>query len=132
VDINNINFQMNYSSRSIFENITGIDSRYLYNDEAKLLQPQVFRKIAAESAENLYVKIHDAFVKEDSTQPVVPEDASLCAIYFIRNPLDIAASLANHLHKPIQHAVSLLCNRAACFSPQHSNLNNSNQFRQYL
>ncbi|PLK44742.1 sulfotransferase domain-containing protein [Emticicia sp. TH156] len=132
LDINRLRFQMIYSSRDIFESVSGIDSRYLYDEEAKLLQPEVFRKIAVDSTENLYIKIHDAFVQANGTTPIVPEDASLCAIYFIRNPLDIVASLANHLNKPIHYALTLLCNKAGFFVPQHGNLNNRNQFRQYL
>lgn len=132
VDINNMAYQMNFASRSIFQRISGINSVYLYDEEAKELQAEVYRKLAVESTEKLFIKIHDNFQKEGSTQPVVPQEASLCAIYFIRNPLDIAASLANHLNKPIQNAVSLLCDNNACFAPQHNNLNTSRQFRQYL
>lgn len=132
VSINDLKTNTIFSSRNIFENLTDIDSSYLYDEEAKKVLPNVYRQLALESNEQLFIKVHDAFVYNQLNVPIIPEDVSLCAIYFVRNPLDIAGSLANHLNSTIERAVNFLCRKDACFSSQRNNLNTNQQIRQYL
>jgi hypothetical protein len=132
ININKLRFNAIFSSRTLFENITDFDSRDLYDPEIKILMPHVFRKIAKEAQDTTFVKVHDSFSYNALNQSIIPEDVTSCAIYFIRNPLDIVASLANHMNFSINEAIEFMCEKEACFSSQRNNLNDKAQFRQYL
>lgn len=122
-----------YSDRKVFESYTDIDSSYLYNNEAKLLQPKVFAEMTkTTSLETLFIKIHDAYDFNIEHCPIVPEEATISVIYIVRNPLDIVPSLANHLNISIENAVRFINNELSCFSTQSNNNNLSTQFRQSL
>ncbi|MCX6204892.1 MAG: sulfotransferase domain-containing protein [Bacteroidetes bacterium] len=132
VNINDLKTNGIFSSRTIFDNYTDIDSSYLYDDEAKIVLPDIYRELALDKKEQIFIKVHDAFICNQLEDPIIPENVSFCAIYFIRNPLDIAGSLANHLNSSLDKAVNFMCKKDACFSPQKANLNTSKQIRQYL
>ena len=78
------------------------------------------------------IKVHDAFEYNAEGETIIPEDVTHCALYFIRNPLDIAGSLANHMHFSIQDAIAMLNNSQACMAGQEFNLNKNPQMRQHL
>jgi hypothetical protein len=132
VNINDLKTNAIFSSRTIFNSNTDIDSSYLYDEEAKIILPNLYRQLAIESKEQLLIKIHDAFMYNQSGLPIIPEDVSFCAIYIIRNPLDIAGSLANHLNSNLDRAINFICKKDACFSPQKNNFNTNQQIKQYI
>jgi len=71
--------------------------------------PDVFKNVnASYTKEKLFVKIHDAYTVNTNGQPIVPEEPTYGAVYFIRNPLDVAASLANHNNSTIDEAITLM------------------------
>src|SRR5690606_41856301 len=99
----------------------------------KLLLPDVFCNIAAEYVkQKLFIKIHDAYTYNQFEQPIVPTQPSYCVLYFIRNPLDIAASLANHNGSTIDQAITLMNNPKGCLARQKNNLNVNNQLKQLM
>jgi len=126
LNINNINIAQKFSSRYIVEKVSDINTRYLYDDEAKELQKEVFTYLSHHQ-KDLFIKIHDSY-----NSRYIPVTVTKCAIYIVRNPLDIAASLANHINKTIEEAINNLCNENYCFGKQENNLNISYDFRQYL
>jgi hypothetical protein len=133
LNINEMKTDGIFSSRGIFDNITDIESTYLHDEEAKELLPKVFNEVARTwTKERLFVKIHDAYTFGRGGSPIVPTESTLCALYFIRNPLDIAASLANHNASSIDDAIHLLNKKDGSFAKQNNNLNTSNQIRQLL
>jgi hypothetical protein len=132
VDINQMASDGIFSSRETFDLVADIDSRDLYDDEAKLMVADVYRCIAAETNALSIIKVHDFFGPDPQGNNLVPEDVTQCAIYFIRNPLDIAGSLANHMNFSIEEAINMLNNSDACMAGQPGNLNKNMQFRQYL
>lgn len=116
-----------------FSYATDIDSTELYDEEAKVILPEVFRYKPNLNKRNLlFVKIHDAFGYNLEQKPIIPGEATCSAIYFIRYPLDIIGSLASHNDKSINYAVNFICSKEACFAPQPDNWNYINQFRQFL
>lgn len=122
-----------YSDRKVFESYTDINSSYLYDNEAKLLQPKVFAEMTkTTSLDILFIKIHDAYDLNIKQSPIVPEEATISAIYIVRNPLDIVPSLANHLNISIENAVRFINNELSCICTQSNNNNLSPQFRQSL
>jgi len=132
VDINKMDTDGIFSFRQSFDLVTDIDSRDLYDEEAKLIIADVQRFIASENDFLTITKIHDAFGTDPEGKNLVPEDVTHCALYFIRNPLDIAGSLAHHNQSSIEEAVAMLCNSNAVLGHQKNNLNKINQFSQYL
>jgi hypothetical protein len=133
LNINEMKTDGIFSSRGLFESCTDLDSTYLRDEEVKLLQPDVFCQLAAEyEKEHLFIKIHDAYTRNVLDQPIVPEAPTLCALYFIRNPLDVAGSLANHNGSTIDEAIHLMNKPNGCLSQQRGNLNVNNQFRQLM
>ncbi len=118
VDINKMGTDGIFSSRETFDFVSEIESRDLYDDEAKLLIADVYRQIATDKEELSIIKVHDAFEQNTEGMNLVPDDVTLCAIYFIRNPLDVAGSLANHMHFSIDDAINMLNNKNANMAEQ--------------
>jgi Sulfotransferase domain len=96
VDINDIEEGKIFSRRNIFENTLDVDSTLLSENEIRCLQPIVFTYLNSSSNDKMYIKIHDSFITDSNGTTNVPEKATLCAIYLVRNPLDVCISYANH------------------------------------
>ena len=61
------------------------------------------------------VKTHSVLADHFGT-PLITPDATAGAIYVVRNPLDIAASLASHMGFTIEGASTFMCREAALLS----------------
>jgi sulfotransferase family protein len=132
VQINRLKTDGIFSLRDTFDSYSDLISRDLYNSEAKSMIADVYRNLASEKNSLSIVKVHDAFDYDDEGLAIIPEDVTHCAIYFIRNPLDIAGSLANHMHFSLDAAIKMLNSSKACMAPQPNNLNTNPQFVQPL
>lgn len=84
------------SARLLFDEAVGYDSGELTFDEIDALRPEVYRQWAAEAKETMFCKIHDAYTFLPDGRPLIPVEATTCALYFVRNPLDVAVSFAHH------------------------------------
>ncbi|WP_164114854.1 sulfotransferase domain-containing protein [Sphingorhabdus sp. Alg239-R122] len=84
------------SNRVRFDNLTGLPSSDMTDDEIDILRPATYRSIAKDSSERLYVKVHDAYHENAQGNPIFPADCSYGVIYLVRNPLDVAVSYAFH------------------------------------
>lgn len=132
IEINNMKTDGIFSSREIFDLITDLDSRDLYDEEIKNMLPDVYRQLAAERKQTQLVKVHDAYAWNDNNEAIIPADVTHCAVYIIRNPLDVVASLANHNGSTIDEAITLMNNKNGCLAYQRNNLNIANQLRQLM
>lgn len=108
VDINDIEEGKIFSRRNIFENTLDIDSTLLDESEIRNLQPIVFSYLNASSDEKLFFKIHDAVTRNFDGLTNVPENGTHCAVYFVRNPLDVAISFANHNGNSIDATIAIM------------------------
>lgn len=131
-EINDLKTDGIFSSRETFDLVTDVNSRDLYDGEVKSMIADVYRNVALEKDALSIIKIHDAFERDLLDKTIVPEDVTHCALYFIRNPLDIAGSLANHLQFSMQEAVDMLRDDNACMACQPGNLNKNIQLSQHL
>jgi hypothetical protein len=95
VDINELSTGAIASARGWIDEILGFDAADLYHDEVDNLRPDVYRW-ALKDDEIGYHKIHDAYTFTRRAEPLVSQEATLGALYIIRNPLDVALSNANH------------------------------------
>ena len=130
VDINNLGGGPIASARKVFDDEVGVEASDLTFDEIERYRPRVYEQVAAECQETIFLKIHDAFTYNSWEEPVISKAATLGAIYFIRNPLDVAVSFAHHSAAPVEIMIKQMANpnNSMVGSPKHL----SNQLRQRL
>lgn len=118
VNINHVEGVLHSGHRNHFDNIVGIDSTDLTFDEIDNLRPDVYRAISREHPPGspLFMKMHDARTLTPKGAPLVPADVTRGVIYFIRNPLDVVMSLANHSGIGIDEAIANLNDAYYCLS----------------
>ncbi len=110
------------NSRDLFDNVAGIESSDLTPLETERLLPDVFERIAARSEETLFFKIHDAYTHTCDGRPLIPDRATQGAIYFLRNPLDIATSFAHHSGRDIDSTIDRMANEKEAFADDPDSL----------
>lgn len=111
VDINHIHTGHIASSRSLIDHVLGFDSANLTHDEIDALRPSIYTWHSKQLKKTGYHKIHDAYTFVDNGVPMIPTEGCLGVLYFIRNPLDIALSFANHLSCSIDQAIDIMGNK---------------------
>ena len=74
-----------------------------YEEMAKV-RPQAIRAIAAQANGLVFVKTHNALVAHAGS-PMIEPSVTAGVIYIVRNPLDVAISLANFLSKTLDEAI---------------------------
>ncbi len=130
-DINALDGGPMASSRNTFDDAVGYDSGELTPDEADALRPEVYLHLARQAKETLYCKCHDAYTFLPDGRPLLPPEATQAALYFIRNPLDVAVSYAAHGGSTnYERTVKLLGKPAACVAVNDAT--EPNQLRQRL
>src|SRR5580698_1500702 len=126
------------SARGEFEHHTLLDSGLLTHDEADLVRPRVYEAMAAggdqedEDSQPLrLVKAHDAYLPTASGEPLLAgARGAERAIVLVRDPRDVAPSLANHRHTTIDQAIDFMADRNATFAG--TTRGQAIQFRQRL
>ena len=93
------------SGRGWLDEVLGFDTAELDPDEVDRLRPSVYRW-SLRDAEVGYHKIHDAYTYTQDGEPLVSREATLGALYIVRNPLDVAPSNANHNQSTIDQAIA--------------------------
>lgn len=132
LDLNKMKTNGIFSGKNHIEDILDLNADYLSDREVEMFQRIAFHHLAAKSAEPLFVKIHDAFTFSGTDGlALVPEEPVKLAVYLVRNPLDVALSLANHIDKPVDKAIDkYMINPAGGFVSKDNSPNN--QFYQPL
>ncbi|MGZ8915410.1 MAG: sulfotransferase domain-containing protein [Methylobacter sp.] len=105
VDINDLATGNIASGRGWLDEVLGFDTAELDPDEVERLRPEVYRWSLRDEKIG-YHKIHDAYTYTTSGEPLVSREATLGALYILRNPLDVAPSFANHNHCSIDDAIA--------------------------
>ena len=129
-DINEIETDGIISSRSIIDNFLGINSADIPEQDFLKYRTKLYHNWA-ESHKNkdyLLCKVHDACIRE--SEILFPPAITRGTIYILRNPFDMAASLANHHGLSIEGAVKALCNHKFSLSSKTNCL--PQQVSQYL
>lgn len=107
VSINELGSGVIASSRRWLDDALGVDSAELYPDEVDGLRPAVYRWKAQHEA-LAYHKIHDACLPNAAGELIPAPDAAAGSVYIVRNPLDVAPSLANHLGRSLDQAIDFM------------------------
>jgi len=110
-DINDVHTGAIASARVWIDEVLGFDSADLTNDEIERLRPAVYRW-SQNDKEISYCKIHDAYTFLSDGEPLVSREGTLGAVYVLRNPLDVAASTANHMNLTLDEAIAFMGDEA--------------------
>jgi hypothetical protein len=87
-----------------FEKILGRPIAQANHAEIARARPEVQRQLANARTTPFFVKTHLCF-GNDFRHPTINLDATLAAIYIVRNPLDVAVSYARHSGQTIDAAI---------------------------
>ena len=126
------------SARAPFDYLSLIDSGLLTHDETDCLRPRVYEELAsgAEDDEHdgpndipplRFVKVHDAYTLTPKGEPLLAgRRGADGAIVIVRDPRDVAPSLANHNRGSVDDAIAFMNDSNAGFcvrtNRQHSQL----------
>ncbi len=122
VDINTLYATPIASNRELFDEATGLSASDLTPEEIDNLRPGVYEYAARNINELLFQKIHDAWLMTESGEPMFSKKVTHSAIYFVRNPLDVAVSFSNHLCKPLDATAKIMADESYAFSSTPSRL----------
>ena len=138
IDINDLPQQHGIASaRAPFEQWMLVDSGLLTHDEADALRPRLFAQRFGPTADDdtegappvRFVKVHDAYTLTASGEPLLAgRRAADGAVLVVRDPRDVAASLANHHSSTIDEAIAFMADPRASYSEHRTR--RSPQFRQ--
>ena len=117
------------SSRGRFENHVLVETALLRFDEIDDLRPALYRFLAVDTYEDpfdpesrypvRFVKTHDGYTHARSGEPVMGgARAAAGALLFVRDPRDVAPSLANHQGCTIDEAIAMMADPESSFCGQ--------------
>lgn len=101
--------------REEFDKRLGVSSSDLLCDEVEIVRPRLYEMMAADRPDPLPLKVHDAWTITRLGEPLFPLGATAGAIYVVRDPRDVAVSLAHHLGVEIDAAIDMMADPATCF-----------------
>lgn len=105
------------SSAVDFETVIGLNPFELTPEEVDLYRPELYRVLSMEAEKTggiIYKKTHDAYTLNIKGDPLFPEETSWGAVYFVRNPLDVCVSYANHGSGNIDNLLDFIINEDGC------------------
>lgn len=110
------------SSRNWIDEVLGFDTADLIPAEIERLRPEIYRWSSRNEKKICYHKIHDAYTCTSANEPLVSREATLGALYILRNPLDVAHSAANHWNCSLDQAIAYMGNPEARFARSHKKM----------
>ena len=130
------------SARGPFDYLTLIDSGLLTHDEVDALRPRVYEELARGAEDDEYdappelppvrfIKVHDAYTLTPAGEPLLAgAHGAAGAVVVVRDPRDVAPSLAHHSRISVDEAIARMKNNkdGFCVSADRQH----NQFRQKL
>ncbi len=109
VDINTLSVAPMYATqRPIFDAFTGVASSDLTDDEILAWRPAVLRSFVESADLPLYAKTHEARLSLPDGTCLVPQDVTKGAVYMVRDPRDVAISLAAHADCSVDDAIGIM------------------------
>lgn len=114
VDINQIdNADYSITDRRDIEALTLTDSSLLSHTELDLLWPYMVTAIAGQAKGDVYHKLHEAYRRDAEGEPLLGRGHARAALYVLRDPRDVAVSLAHHSGISLDRAIAEM-NRMDC------------------
>jgi aryl sulfotransferase len=114
VNINAVTLADNIAvTRNHFDAITQISSSDLTASQILGWRPAVLRAMAEEFGQAVHAKTHAAQIQLPGGDWLHPPDISLAALVIVRDPRAIAPSLARHMSRTIDDAITLMATKGA-------------------
>lgn len=113
--INELDSDRIASDRRWIDETLGFSSADLTWDEIEMLRPAVYRWFMARPYTG-YHKVHDAWTRASDGTPLFDAGGCSGVVYVLRNPLDLAASFANHRGTDVDEAIALMGDPQAALS----------------
>lgn len=110
VNINQLDFAQQPSARAIMDEMLGISTSELSNEEILQARPAALAAYAATQKGTQICKIHEAWLKNNAGQPYFPSELTAASVYIVRDPRDVAISFAHHLGCSIDHIIGRMAN----------------------
>jgi aryl sulfotransferase len=109
--------------RDLLDDVLGLSTSDLTAAELDALRPLVDEAVDAASDGVRLRKVHDAFHLGPTGEPIVSVAAARGAVYVVRDPRDVAVSLANHTGKSLAHVVETMCRQGARLAGSRDGVN---------
>ncbi len=129
-DINSLDSGPIASARQVFDDHVGIEASDLTPDEIDRYRPRVYEQMSRQAVGPLFIKVHDAFTRTRDGGPLISPAATAGVVYLLRNPLDVAVSLAHHTAADVERVVEMMADPEAAFVQNPERLHR--QLRQRL
>ena len=101
----------NILNRHLFDECLGLSSAAMTDDEIQHYRPCFHEFLAAEAVAPVFAKVHQPFLHLPDGEPVFSPTAISGAVCIVRNPLDVAVSLAHHLQWNIDRTIAAMGDR---------------------
>lgn len=97
----------NIAWQRLFDTAMGVDSADLTDAEIIAARPHLHRRLAATCADWPVFKVHDARLPfPPSGELLFQAGVVKAVIHVVRDPRDVAVSLANHIGRPVEDAIA--------------------------
>lgn len=108
------------SSRAILDEMFGIDTSDLTPDEILNARPAALAAEHARAGGAPFRKVHEAWIRTADGTPLFAEELTAASVYIVRDPRDVAISLAHHLGDTIDAMISFMADPKASLSGTRS------------
>jgi aryl sulfotransferase len=105
LDINAVDVSLHAGNRDLFDRVIGLEASDLTPAEIERFRPDVYRQLAAEAEEPLFIKVHDRWRRTPDGGSLFPPEITAATIYIVRDPRAVAPSYANHYGTSIDEAI---------------------------
>lgn len=97
----------NIAWQRLFDAEMGVDAADLTEAEIAAARPHLHRRLARECADWPVFKVHDAWLPFlPDGEPPYPAEIVAAVVHVVRDPRDVAVSLANHIGRPVDDAIA--------------------------
>jgi aryl sulfotransferase len=105
LDINAVDVSLHAGNRDLFDRVIGLEASELTPAEIERYRPDVYRQLAVEAEEPLFIKVHDRWRHNTNDAPLFPPETTAATLYIVRDPRAVAPSYANHFGVSIDEAI---------------------------
>jgi len=103
------------ASRADLEDVLDAPAGELTDEEAEALRPRLYEAQARTATAPLFRKVHDAWSTTATGEPLFPPALTLRTVYLVRDPRDVALSLAHHGGRDLDRTIARMADPAATF-----------------
>ncbi len=108
LDINALGSTGMLSARAWLDDLAGFDTSDLTPAELDQLRAELTQWLSNTASRPLHIKTHDRYRILKNRKPLIPATATKGVLYILRNPLDIAVSMAYHFSMNFDASIRML------------------------